>query len=62
MRYRLRTLMIVGLAGTPTFHALAFAAKYAGAPAALIYVLVAAVFVCLALPIVCGILLVARTA
>jgi len=46
--------MIVGLAGLPTFHALALAAKYAGAPIVLVWALAAAALFCLPLPIIAG--------
>jgi hypothetical protein len=55
MHYHLRTLMIVGLAGLPTFHVLAFAAKYAGAPRLLVLALAAAALCCLPLPIISSI-------
>ena len=58
MRFRLRTLMIVGLARLPAFQLLVFGAKYAGAPNLLVYAFALAAFVCLALPIVCGFVLV----
>jgi len=53
LRYSLRTLLVIGLAGLPIFHASAFGAKAAGLPAVVVLLLAAAAWSCIALQVAC---------